>query len=342
MHEKAAGRRRVAERSVEIGRGRAERSVDEAFHTRHPKPVVAGTRLCHRIGDGMPLLEWQVARYPHRQGTVGPRTPQRRHVRPRTAHTRHTRHADRCGVPEGARHDRIEFHRRRGGNRGANGRHGRVLEHAGQFAVAPAYDLTAGDIADRTIDTRRAERRRVGQTHMTIQAGDEDRMIGGHRVDPAAVGQRSPGPQLVVPGATQDPASRRPGPDKLGDPTNEFLGRVGVPQVDVGQLMAAQGKVHVVIDEAGHHQTARIVDPFGLGTDQPGNRGTVAHGDDAVTPDGNGLGPRRQGIGGPDGTEDDEIGRRRRPAGREEREDDRQGESSRTNRHGNSRISGSW
>ena len=137
--------------------------------------------------------------------------------------------------------------------------HGVVFEDAGGLALRVADDLAPFGCRGLPVDAGELEREGVGQRHVTVEAGDEDRVVGAHAVDPLFAWQLA-SPGFVIPVAVQDPTTCRLGRREFGDAPGEEPRRRCVAQLDAGEGRSAFQKVHVVVDEARHGEAAREID----------------------------------------------------------------------------------
>ncbi len=142
----------------------------------------------------------------------------------------------------------------------------------------------------------RAQRGGIGERHVAIKAIHPDRIVGGHRVDPRALG-KLPAPALMIPVAAGDPGALRNRGGEFPDASNELLGRAGVAQLHRREPESALEEVDVGVDEPGGHELAAGIYRSRLTGELP-DLGRGAHGGDAVAGDGDGRRPTA-GAGSP-------------------------------------------
>ena len=191
IDQKPAIPRRIAERRQERGRVRTERAVDEPFESADLEPVVAAALSLHLVGQPLPLRQWRAGVDASLEQAATTRHTEYLEVVPRP-HRGDRGHAAGGEVVSG-RDDRGQALRKRRARFGPpDDRQRVVLEHARRAARGVAHDLPAGNVGDVVVNARGAERRRVGQGHVAVEAGNPDGIVGRDRVDPSRLGSSPP------------------------------------------------------------------------------------------------------------------------------------------------------
>ena len=189
-------------------------------------------------------------------------------------------------------------------------------EDPGRFAaLGVANDRPAVGILRRARDAGERQSPRIGQRHVTVEAGDEDRVVAGGRIDPLSRRQRRAWPALVVPSDVGDPPPGRCLSCVLGELGDEFVAARGEAQVGAEQALAASEEVGVAVDEPRQEALAAGVEDAGRWTDERRDLGVGADGNQALAAhrEGGGLSdgaPGRAFYSSPDpGVTDDQVGR---------------------------------
>ena len=246
-HQQPGGRRIVLIGLEEERGRRAERTVDEPLHPGESHPVITRSIDAQALGDA----ERQSARGEKRdpQGEApalaSAETPAYRPRRPprtvRSCSPRPTAgHAPRCS--EGDARGASAASTCSTDGRAAASSTGPIAS-----SLRIPVELTGG--RSRTIvaadnlpggagDTGRTQGQAVGEAHVTVQPAHEDGIVGCDRVDPLPARKWSAGPALVIPVSARDPLAGASLGGEGGDPPDEFLRRVGIPQVHAGELKA--------------------------------------------------------------------------------------------------------
>src|SRR5262245_28391762 len=150
---------------------------------------------------------------------------------------------------------------------------------------------------------------------MTIEAIDPHRIVWRDGVDPV-VPRQFAAPLLMIPVAFGDPRSSRQRRSILLDSAYEFGWRLGVAELNGGEPVSATEKVDVRVDEAGRDHHPSCIDDACPGPDELSDLRARSYRRDALTVDGDGVGPRTSRVAGPhSGVHDGERRRGERRCG---------------------------
>ena len=205
-----------------------------------------------------------------------------------------------------------------------------IHEHAGGLPLRVLVDRAARRSRRRPRDPGQAERRAVGDRRVPVGTRQEHRIVGRDLVEILPGREHRRAPEGLDPPAPGDPLPRAGRIDPSLHPREKLGQRVGALEIE-GHLPAADAaEMHVGIREPGDHRGTAEVDDARVRTDEPPKPAVVAHIDDLVALDRDGLHPGLPRIRGVDlPVPESEVGRlglgggKGEPAGGQRRGDDR-------------------
>ena len=136
---------------------------------------------------------------------------------------------------------------------------GVVLQHARGLTVIVAHDRPTRDVLGRRGNARGSQRKRVGETHVSVEPLDEHRRVGRDGIDPL-LARKLATPVLMIPVPLEHPGSLREPGCMLFYAAHEFFLGLRVAELDGGETKAAIHEMHVRINEAGDEHRAVGVD----------------------------------------------------------------------------------
>ena len=149
-------------------------------------------------------------------------------------------------------------------------------------------------------DLGHLQRHGIRQSHVTVEARDEDRILRRDRIDQLPGGKRRRIPERVIPLAAGDPFSGSNAFGVFADAARELLRSLRVAQLHARELHAAIDEMRVIVDEARGGEPPVEVDDARACWCDPGDIGRRSDCRDPIPFDGHRLGPRPRRIAGPD------------------------------------------